>query len=110
MDLALFEAIVQSSHDAIVATDLRGRILSWNPGAERLYGYPAAEAVGRPVDDLIPPAGRAAHRDRYVEAMRDWYAEGKPLGTWTIPYLLRHTAYHALDHAWEMQDRDLTGA
>ena len=59
MDLALFEAIVQSSHDAIVATDLGGGILSWNPGAERLYGYPAAEAVGRPVDDLIPPEKRA---------------------------------------------------
>ena len=49
------------------------------------------------------------HRDRFVEAMRDWYAEGKPLGKWTVPYLLRHTAYHVLDHAWEMQDRDLTG-
>ena len=32
-----------------------------------------------------------------------------PLGKWTIPYLLRHTAYHVLDHTWEMQDRDLTG-
>jgi hypothetical protein len=41
--------------------------------------------------------------------MRAWYAEGKPLGNWTIPYLLRHTAYHVLDHTWEMQDRDLTG-
>ena len=57
----------------------------------------------------MPCCGRAAHRDRFVAAMRDWYAEGKPLGKWTIPYLLRHTAYHALDHAWEMQDRDLTG-
>ena len=75
-------------------------------------GQDFAKRVGVPgeLDDLIPPAGRAAHRDRYVEAMRDWYAEGKPLGTWTIPYLLRHTAYHALDHAWEMQDRDLTDA
>ena len=41
--------------------------------------------------------------------MRAWYEEGKPLGNWTIPYLLRHTAYHVLDHTWEMQDRDLTG-
>ena len=40
--------------------------------------------------------------------MRDWYAEGKPLGNWTIPYLLRHTAYHVLDHTWEMEDRDLS--
>src|SRR2546425_3733216 len=58
--------------------------------------------------DLLTPGGLAHHRDRFVEAMRAWYTEGKPLGNWTIPYLLRHTAYHALDHAWEMQDRDLT--
>jgi hypothetical protein len=60
------------------------------------------------LEDLLTPAGLAHHRDRYVDAMRSWYAEGKPLGKWTIPYLLRHTAYHVLDHTWEMQDRDLT--
>ncbi len=62
------------------------------------------------LEDLLTPGGLAHHRDRYVEAMRAWYAEGKPLGKWTIPYLLRHTAYHVLDHTWEMQDRDLTDA
>ena len=60
-------------------------------------------------EDLLSPSGRAEHRDRFVGAMRDWYQEGKPLGNWTIPYLLRHTAYHVLDHTWEMQDRDLSG-
>jgi hypothetical protein len=60
--------------------------------------------------DLLRPRGLARHRDRFVEAMRAWYEEGKPLGKWTIPYLLRHTAYHVLDHTWEMQDRDLTEA
>jgi hypothetical protein len=60
------------------------------------------------LEDLQTPAGLAGHRERYVEAMRDWYAAARPLGKWTIPYLLRHTAYHVLDHAWEMQDRDLT--
>jgi hypothetical protein len=60
------------------------------------------------LDDLLTPGGLAHHRDRYVEAMRAWYQDGKPLGKWTVPYLLRHTAYHTLDHAWEMQDRDLT--
>jgi hypothetical protein len=60
------------------------------------------------LEDLLTPATLARHRDRFVDAMRAWYAEGKPLGKWTIPYLLRHTAYHVLDHAWEMQDRDLT--
>ena len=61
-------------------------------------------------EDLQTPGGLAHHRDRFVDAMRAWYAEGKPLGKWTIPYLLRHTAYHVLDHTWEMQDRDLTDA
>ncbi len=61
------------------------------------------------LEELLTPEGRAAHRDRFVTAMRDWYAAGKPLGNWTIPYLLRHTAYHTLDHAWEMEDRDLSG-
>ena len=60
-------------------------------------------------DDLLPAAGRAAHRDRYVDAMRSWRAEDKPLGNWTLLYLIRHSAYHVMDHAWEMQDRDLSG-
>ncbi len=60
------------------------------------------------LEDLLTPPGLARHRDRFVDAMRAWYAQGKPLGNWTIPYLLRHTAYHVLDHTWEMQDRDLT--
>jgi PAS domain S-box-containing protein len=47
-------AIVENSDDAIISKDLDGRILSWNPGAERLYGYTAAEAVGQPVTMLIP--------------------------------------------------------
>jgi hypothetical protein len=60
--------------------------------------------------ELLPAEGRAGHRDRFVEAMRGWRAEGRPLGKWTIPYLIRHSAYHVLDHAWEMQDRDLSVA
>jgi len=55
------------------------------------------------------PAKRAAHRERFVASMREWRAQDKPLGKWTLPYLLRHSAYHVLDHAWEMEDRDLTG-
>ena len=42
-------AIVESSGDAIVGQDLDGTIVSWNRGAERLYGYPAAEVVGKPI-------------------------------------------------------------
>ncbi|MHC6219646.1 hybrid sensor histidine kinase/response regulator [Arthrobacter sp. MMS24-S77] len=47
-------AIVNSSADAIVGKTLDGIITSWNPGAERIYGYSAAEAIGRHVSFLIP--------------------------------------------------------
>ena len=51
-------AIVESSQDAIISADRDGVINVWNPGAERLYGYAASEAIGQPVRLLMPPARR----------------------------------------------------
>jgi PAS domain S-box-containing protein len=52
---AFLASIVECSDDAIYGKTLDGTILSWNRGAERIYGYSAAEMVGRPVSVLVPP-------------------------------------------------------
>jgi PAS domain S-box-containing protein len=58
-------AVVESSDDAIIGKTVDGTIVSWNPGAERLYGYTAAEAVGNPISLLVP----AAHPDGVPEIL-----------------------------------------
>jgi len=50
-----------SSDDAIVSTSLDGTITSWNPGAERLYGWTAAEAIGQNIEMIVPVAQRSEH-------------------------------------------------
>lgn len=71
-----------------------------------------AKRVGVVVDPIVPPTpdGFGSHRDEFVAALRTYNAEGRMARgrNWTVALLLRHTAYHVLDHAWEMEDRDLS--
>jgi PAS domain S-box-containing protein len=53
--LSRLATIVETSQDAILTKTLDGTITSWNPGAERMFGYAAGEAVGRPIAMLVPP-------------------------------------------------------
>jgi len=48
-------AIVENSDDAILSKDATGRIMSWNPGATRIYGFEPDEVIGRPISILVPP-------------------------------------------------------
>ena len=56
-------AIVETSQDAILSLTIDGTVLSWNGAAERLFGYSAAEIVGRSIDLLLPPESRERERD-----------------------------------------------
>jgi PAS domain S-box-containing protein len=58
---ARLEAILDSANDAIITIDAEGRVLQWNPHAEGLFGYPAAEMVGQHLDAIIPERFRDAH-------------------------------------------------
>ena len=55
------EALLHSASDAIIATDREGRIVLWNPGAERIFGFTAEETAGQSLDLIIPENLRARH-------------------------------------------------
>jgi PAS domain S-box-containing protein len=65
-----FERIVASSNDAIVACNLDGAIMSWNPAAERMYGYSAADAIGRKVVEIVPPERRLEMEEQLARVAR----------------------------------------
>jgi len=61
-----------------------------------------------PPGAMLADDGLQAHRDEFCLAIRAFHGQGKMARTWPLRYLIRHTAYHTLDHAWEMEDKDLT--
>jgi len=55
----LYRAMFESANDAVITQTLDGRVTSWNPAAERLYGYSAEEMIGKPLETVIPEDRRA---------------------------------------------------
>jgi PAS domain S-box-containing protein len=78
---ALLAQAVQASADAVFCQDISGTIITWNPAAERIYGYTADEILGKRADDLLPDRTRdellAAHRTALsgvqVERFDSWH-------------------------------------
>lgn len=78
----LAEAILSARSDAIIASDRDGIIRFWNPGAERLFGYPRDEAISRSLDLIIPERLRQRHWAGYrrvMETGKTRYGEGDVL-------------------------------
>ena len=65
----LGEAILRAAPDAIVYADREGRIRFWNAGAERVFGFTEAEALGQSLDIIIPERQRQRHWDGYDKVM-----------------------------------------
>jgi hypothetical protein len=62
-----------------------------------------------PERGALEPGALEDYRAQYVAAMRAYNAgEGKRMKSWNLPFLIRHSAYHSMDHAWEMEDKDLS--
>jgi hypothetical protein len=84
--------------DQIVRHTVGTEMLDWAPK----LGLPSLFSENL-TDEVI-----STHRVAYCNAIRTFHAEGKMARKWTLRYLIRHTAYHTMDHAWEMEDKDLT--
>jgi PAS domain S-box-containing protein len=65
----LIEALLGTQSDAIIATDHSGIVNFWNPGAERIFGFSADEAIGQSLDLIIPENLRARHWDGFNRVM-----------------------------------------
>ncbi len=69
MTEAIYRQIVEGSPDAIIVGDREGIIRLWNAGAEAIFGFTAAEAVGQSMDLIIPERLRGRHWDGYRKTM-----------------------------------------
>ena len=86
------EALLSTRSDAVVAADRDNVIRFWNPGAERIFGHAAADAIGQSLDLIIPERLRQRHRDGFRHTMatgQSRYGEGEML---SVPALRRDGA------------------
>jgi hypothetical protein len=85
----------------------RDRLVRHTNGAE-IDEHAKKVGVQTPLEALGDPEHIRVHRDAYCAGIREFNARGPNAGAWTVQFTIRRSAYHMLDHAWEMEDRDLT--
>jgi PAS domain S-box-containing protein len=111
MDLSglIAESLLRTRSEAIIAADREGVICFWNPGAERIFGHAAADAIGRSLDLIIPERLRDRHWDGYRGTMatgRSRYGEGDVL---SVPALHKSGATISIEFT-VLPLRDNSGA
>jgi hypothetical protein len=83
---------------------IRRHVVGWE-----IYDLAKKVGVSYEVDTRDDPAALEEYRHAFVAAIREYSAQGQMARTWYLPFLVRRCAWHMLDHAWELEDRDLTG-
>ena len=87
----------------------RDQIIRHVNGAE-IDEYAPKVGVKVPLETRGDAEALRTYRDAFVEAIRQHHARGEPARSWALQFLIRRCAWHMLDHAWELEDRDLTNA
>jgi len=85
----------------------RERIIRHVNGAE-IGDFAPKVGVKMPDETLDDPKALRAYRKAVVKGIRDHHARGEPARSWALQFLIRRLTWHMLDHAWELEDRDLT--
>ena len=118
--LALLQASWRTFDDAAarVSAELRKgprgggrekeRIVQHVNGAE-IHEFAPKVGVKVPLETRDDPKALAAYRTAFAVALREHHHRGAPARSWALPFLIRRCAWHMLDHAWELEDRDLSG-
>jgi hypothetical protein len=87
----------------------KSRIIRHVNGAE-IDEFAPKVGVKVPLETRDDPEALRAYRDDFALGIREHHARGEPARTWPLQFLIRRCAWHMLDHAWELEDRDLTNA
>lgn len=106
---SLADALLASAGDAIVLCDRDGLIRFWNPGAQRIFGFTAEEALGRSLDIIIPDAQRPRHWDGFHRVMATGHSRYGTGDVLAVPAL--HRDGHRISVEFTIAPlRDATGA
>jgi hypothetical protein len=87
----------------------KDRIIRHVNGAE-IDEFAPKVGVKVPLETRDDPKALRAYRKAFVAGLREHHVRGEPARTWALQFLIRRCAWHMLDHAWELEDRDLTDA
>lgn len=87
----------------------KDRIIRHVNGAE-IDEFAPKVGVKVPLETRDDAGALRAYRDAFAEGIREHHARSQPARSWALQFLIRRCAWHMLDHAWEMEDRDLTNA